>query len=59
MSAIKVLVKKSSHIGEFCTCPSLAVWHDLTRWVRGKFWKKIKFVVFEILLLERPSNVPK
>jgi len=59
MSAIKVLVKKSSEFGGFCTWPSLAVWHDLARWISGKFLEKIKFVIFEIWLLERPPNVLK
>jgi len=58
MSAIKVLVHKSFEFGDFCIWPSLAVWHGLTRWVSAKFWERMKFVVFEIWLLERPLNTP-
>jgi len=46
MSAIEVLVKKSFTFGGFCTWPSLAMSHGLARWVSGKFWEKVKFVVF-------------
>jgi len=59
MSAIKVLVNKSFKFGGFCTWPSLAVWHGLARWVSAKFWERMKFVDFEIWLLERLLNVPK
>jgi len=40
MSTIKVLVHKRFEFGGICTWPSLAMWHDLARWLGGEFWKK-------------------
>jgi len=59
MSTIKVLGHKSFEFGGICTWPSLSMWHDLARWLGGVFWKKTKFVVFEIWWFKRPLSVPK
>jgi len=33
--------------------------HDIARWLGGEFCEKMKFVIFEMWGLERPTNVPK
>jgi len=38
---------------------NLAVWHDTTWWLSGKFCEKMKFFVFEMWRLEWPPNAPK
>jgi len=44
----EVLVHESFEFGGFCTWPSLAVHHDIARWLGGEFYEKIKFVIFEM-----------
>jgi len=58
-STMKVLVNESFEFGGFCTEPSWSVHHGITRWLGGEFYEKLKFVIFEIWGLERPTNVPK
>jgi len=48
MNTMKVLVHVSFEVGGFCTWPSLAVPHGITRWLGGEFCEKIKFVIFEM-----------
>jgi len=48
MNTMKVLVHGSFEFGGFCTCPSLAVHHDIARWLGGEFCEKMKFVIFEM-----------
>jgi len=55
MNTMKVLVHESFEVGGFCTWPSLAVPHGITRWLGGEL---IKFVIFEMSGLERPPNAP-
>jgi len=43
----------------FCTWPRLAVHHGIGRWLGGEFYEKLKFVVFKMWGLERPTNVSK
>jgi len=45
MNTMKVLVHESFEVGGFCTWPSLAVPHEITRWLGGEL---IKFVIFEM-----------
>jgi len=59
MNTIKFLVHESFEFGWFCTWPRLAVHHGIARWLVGEFCEKMKFVVFEMWGLERPTNVPK
>ena len=59
MNTTKVLVHKSFKFGGFCTWPSWSVHHDIARWLGGKFCEKLKFVVFVMWGLERPTIVPK
>jgi len=59
MNTMKVLVHKSFEFGRFCTWLRLAVHHGMARRLGGKFCEKMKFVVFEMWGLERPTNVPK
>jgi len=59
MNAIKVLVHESFEFGGFCTWPSWLVHHVIARWLGGEFCDKMKFVIFEMWGLERPTNVPK
>ena len=59
MNTVNVLVHESFEFGGFCTWPNLAVHHGVTRWLGGEFCDKMKFVIFEMLGLERPINVPK
>jgi len=59
MNTMKVLVHKSFEFGRFCTWPSGLVHHAIARWPGGEFCEKMKFVVFEMLGLERPPNVPR
>jgi len=39
--------------------PSWSVHHNIARWLGGEFCEKMKFVIFEMRGLERPTNVPK
>ena len=60
MNTMKILVDKSFELYWFWTWPSLAVWHDLARWLGREFCeKKMKFVVFEMWELELPTTSPK
>jgi len=59
MNTMKVLVHKSFEFGGFCTWPRFAVHHGIDRWLGGEFCKKLKFVIFEMGGLERPTNDPK
>jgi len=59
MNTLEVLVHESFELCEFCTWPSLAVWHVITRWLGGEFCEKLKFVVIEMCKLEWPTNVTK
>jgi len=59
MNTIKVLVHESFELCGFCTWPSVAVCHGLARWLCGEFCEKLKFMVFEMWMLEWPPNVPK
>jgi len=59
MNTMTVLVHESFEFGGFCTWPRLAMYHSITRWLRVEFCEKLKFVVFEMWGLERPTNVPK
>jgi len=56
---MNVLVHESFEFGGFYTRPSLAVHHGIARWLGGEFCEKLKFEVFEMGGLERPTNVPK
>jgi len=56
---LKVLVHESFEFGGFCTLPRLAVHHGIARWLGREFCEKLKFVIFEMWGLERPTNVPK
>jgi len=55
----EILGARKFEFGGVCTCPRLAVHHGITGWLDGEFCEKIKFVVFEMCGLERPTNVPK
>jgi len=59
MNTMKVLVHESFKFGGFCTWPSWSVHHGIARWLGGEFCEKMKFVIFEMWGLERPTNVPK
>jgi len=59
MNTVNVLVHESFEFGGFCTRQSLAVHHGVTRWLGGEFCEKVKFVIFEMCGMERPTNVPK
>jgi len=59
MKTIKFLVNESFEFRGFCTWPRLAVHHGIARWLGGEFCSKMKFVIFELWGLERPTNVPK
>ena len=58
MNTMKVLVHESFEFGGFCTWPRLSVHHGIGR-LGVEFCEKMKFVVFEMWGLERPTNVPK
>jgi len=47
-NTMKVLVHQSFEFGGFCTRPSLAVHHGITRWLGGEFYEIMKFVIFEM-----------
>jgi len=59
MSTVRVLVHKSFELDAFCTWPSWSVHRGMARRLGGEFCEKMKFVVFEMWGLERPTNVPK
>ena len=59
MNTMNVLVHESFEFGGFYTWPSWSVHHGISRWLGGEFCEKMKFVIFEMLGLERPTNVPK
>jgi len=59
MNTMKVLLHESFEFGGFCTWPKLAVHHGIARRLGGEFWEKMKIVIFEMWVLERPTNVPK
>ena len=59
MNTMKVMVHESFEFGGSCTWPSLAVHHGIAGWLGGEFCEEMKFVIFEILGLERPTNIPK
>jgi len=59
MNTLKVLVHESFEFGGFYTRPRLVVHHGIARWLGGEFCEKLKFEVFEMGGLERPTNVPK
>jgi len=48
MNTMNVWVHESFEFGGFCTWPSLAVHHGVTRWLGGEFCEKMKFVIFEM-----------
>jgi len=48
MNTMKVLVHESFEVGGFCTWPSLAVQHDIAKWLGEEFCEKMKFVIFEM-----------
>jgi len=47
-NTMKVLVHESFDFVGFCTWPSLAVHHGITRWLGGEFCEKMKLVIFEM-----------
>jgi len=57
MSTMNVLVHESFEFGGYCTGPSWLVHHGRARWLGGELCEKLKFVVFEMWGLERPTNV--
>jgi len=59
MNTMKFLVHKSFEFSGFWTWPSLAVHHGIARWLGGELCEKLKFGVFEMWGLARPTNVPK
>jgi len=59
MNSMKVLVHASFEFGGFCTWPRVAVQEGIARCLGREFCEKLKFVVFEMPGLERPTNVPK
>ena len=59
ISTMKVLVHESFEFGGFCKGPRLAVHHNIARWLGGEFCEKIKFVIFEMRGLERPTKCPQ
>jgi len=59
ISTVKVLVHESFEFGGVCTWPRLSVHHGIARLLGEEFCEKMKFVVFEMWGLERPTNVPK
>jgi len=59
MNTMKFLVHESFEFGGVFTWPRLSVHHDTDRLGGGEFLWKIKFVVFKMWGLERPTNVPK
>ena len=59
MNTMKVLVHESFEFVGFCTWPSWSVHHDIAKWRGAEFCEKLKFEVFEMGGLERPTNVPK
>jgi len=48
MNTMKFLVYESFEFGGFCTWPSLAVDHDIGRWLGGEFCEKMKFMIFDM-----------
>jgi len=56
MNTLKVLVHESFEFGGFCTWPSLKLHHGIARWLGGEFCEKMKFVIFEMRVLETPPN---
>jgi len=58
-NTMKVLVHESLAFGGFCTWPSWSVHHGIARWLGGEFCEKLKFVLFEMWGLERPTIFPK
>ena len=59
MNTMKVLVHESFKFGGFCTWRRLAVNHGIARWLGGECCEKMKFVIFEMWGLEKPTNVTK
>jgi len=59
MNTMKILVHEGFEFGGFCTWPSWSVHYGIARWLVAEFCEKMKFVVFEMWGLERPTNVPK
>jgi len=59
MNIMKVLLHEIFEFGGFCTWPRLAVHHGIARLIHGEFCEKMKFVIFDLLGLERHTNVPK
>ena len=59
MNTMKFLVHESFEFGEVCTWPRLSAHHDTARLLGGEFCVKMRFVVFEMLGLEMPTNVAK
>jgi len=59
MNTMKFLVHESFEFGGVCTWPKLSMHHGIARLLGGEFREKMKFVVFEIWGLERPTNVPQ
>jgi len=59
MSTMNVLVHESFEFGGFCTGPSGSVHHGIAGWLGREFCEKLKFMIFEMWGLERPTNVPK
>jgi len=59
MNTMKFLVHESFEFGGFCTWPRFAVHHGIARLLGGEICEKMKFVVFEMWGLEKPTNVPK
>jgi len=56
---MKILVHESFEFRGVCTWPRLSVYHGIARLLGGEFFEKMKFVVFEMWGLERPTNFPK
>jgi len=59
MNTMKFLVHERFEFGGVCTWPRLWVQHCIARLLGGEFCEKMKFVVFEMWGLDRPTNVPK
>ena len=59
MSTVKVLVHENFELDGLCTWPSWWVHRGIARWLGEEFCEKMKFVVFEMWGLERPTNFPK
>jgi len=48
MSTMNFFVHESFEFSGFCTWPSWAVHHGVTRWLGGEFCEKMKIVIFEM-----------